>query len=258
MASFSTRGVILKRFPLGEKDKLCILFTHAHGKLRVSARGARQSSSKLAGVSEPMVILDAQLHKGTTFHVLAQAETLETFPVIKTDIGLISFAMFLLELVERLTEDEDPAPDLYELLVRTLYLLTASGDPASLVLAAQWHILHLTGYMPRIRECCICDTALRDTSGIPFYAAHRGGVICHRCADGYRGETLAFTRPLQATLHQIGDLSTPADWSSFTVNETIKSLLWQLVRSHMKAMTDRDLKTMVFLDAMRFDAIGKM
>jgi hypothetical protein len=83
-------------------------------------------------------------------------------------------------------------------------------------------------------------------------------VICHRCADGYRGETLAFTRPLQATLHQIGDLSTPADWSSFTVNETIKPLLWQLVRSHMKAMTDRDLKTMVFLDAMRFDAIGKM
>lgn len=49
---------------------------------------------------------------------------------------------------------------------------------------------------------------------------------------------------------------TPSDWSSFTVDEALKPLLWQLVRSHMKAMTDRDLKTMLFLDAMRFDAIG--
>lgn len=258
MASFSTRGVILKRYPLGEKDKLCVFLTPTHGKLRVSARGARQSSSKLAGVSEPMVMLDAQLHKGTTFHVLAQAEAIETFPLIKRDIGLISFAMFLLELVDRLTEDEDPAPELYELLVRTLYLLTASSDPASLVLAAQWHILHLTGYMPRIRECCICDSTLAGTNGMPFYAAHRGGVICHRCADGYRGETLAFTRPLQAVLHAIGDLITPADWSSFIVEEPLKPMLWQLVRSHMKAMTDRDLKTIVFLDALRFDAIGKV
>ncbi len=257
MASFSARGVILKRYPLGEKDKLCILLTHTHGKLKVSARGARQSSSKLAGVSEPMVILDAHLHQGTTFHVLSQAEAIETFPNIKTDIGLISFAMFLLELVERLTEEDDPVPELYELLVRTLYLLAPSKDPSSLVLAAQWHILHLTGYMPRIRECCICDIELSKSLGMPFYAAHRGGVICHRCADGYRGETIAFTRSLQTVLHTIGDLMTPADWSSFTVEESIKPYLWQLVRSHMKAMTDRDLKTMVFLDALRFDAIGE-
>ena len=257
MASFSTRGIILKRFPLGEKDKLCIFLTPGYGKIRVSARGARQSSSKLAGLSEPMVLLDAQLHKGTTFHVLAQAEAIETFPVIKTDIDLIGFAMFLLELVERLTEDEDPAPDLYELLVRTLYLLAASNDPASLVLAAQWHILHLTGYMPRIRECCICDSRISSTTGIPFYAAHRGGVICSRCADGYRGETIPFTRPLQHVLHEIGELHTPGEWSSFSVDENLKPLLWLLVRSHMKAMTDRDLKTIVFLDALRFDAIGK-
>jgi hypothetical protein len=51
---------------------------------------------------------------------------------------------------------------------------------------------------------------------------------------------------------------TPADWSSFSVDESLKPLLWQLVRSHMKAMTDRDLKTMVFLDALRFDPIGKL
>lgn len=258
MASFSTRGVILKRYPLGEKDKLCVLFTHSHGKLRVSARGARQSSSKLAGLSEPLVILDAHLHHGATFHTLSQAESIETFPNIKADISLIGFAMFLLELVDRLTEDDDPAPDLYQLLIRTLYLLAPSNDPASLVLAAQWHILHLTGYMPRIRECCMCDYPLSGTTGMPFYAAHRGGVICHRCADGYRGETLAFTRPLQSALHAIGDLLTPADWSSFYVDESIKPLLWQLVRSHMKAMTDRDLKTMVFLDALRFDSIGKL
>jgi hypothetical protein len=50
---------------------------------------------------------------------------------------------------------------------------------------------------------------------------------------------------------------TPSDWSSFTVADALKPMLWQLVRSHMKAMTDRDLKTMVFLDALRFDAIGK-
>lgn len=168
MASFSTRGVILRRYPLGEKDKLCVMLTHSHGKLRISARGARQSSSKFAGVTEPMVLLDAQLHQGATFHVLGQAETVETFPQIKTDISLISFAMFLLELVDRLTDDEDPSPELYELLVRTLYLLSPSNDPASLVLAAQWHILHLTGYMPRIRECCICDFLSRNPVEFPF------------------------------------------------------------------------------------------
>lgn len=253
---FNTVGIILRRYPLGEKDKLLVILSPQFGKLRVSARGARQSSSKLAGTTEPLVIANMHLVKGMTFHVLAQAECIETFPQIKQDITWISYASFLCELVERLTVDEDPAADLYEILVQSLYLLTVTSDAAALILAAQWHILHLSGYLPSTRECCVCSTNVSTKPDHLQYSPIRGGAVCERCSDGFRGELLPFHIETQRALHAIGNLTSTGDWSRFTLTEDTKSHLWTLVRAHMKSITDRDVKTITFLDALRFDTIG--
>ncbi|MFN8450159.1 MAG: recombination protein O N-terminal domain-containing protein [Anaerolineae bacterium] len=47
--SFRTPAIILKRFDLGEADRLLTLLTPRHGKLEVVAKGARKLTSTKTG-----------------------------------------------------------------------------------------------------------------------------------------------------------------------------------------------------------------
>ena len=59
MAIYKASVLVLRRIPLGEKDKIITLFSRELGKLRAVAKGARKPTSKLSGATEPLLLLRA-------------------------------------------------------------------------------------------------------------------------------------------------------------------------------------------------------
>lgn len=123
MALFTTEGIILKRSNYGEADRMLTVFTPFKGKIRVVARGVRKITSRRGGNVELLNRVRLQLFQGQGLPILSEAESLETFPKIKSDLILTTYASHLSELVERLIPDEQVNPTAYNLFVTALKLL---------------------------------------------------------------------------------------------------------------------------------------
>ena len=64
MSLFRDRGVVLRTYRLGEADRIIVLLTEGHGKVRAVAKGVRRTSSKFGARLEPLTHVDLLLWQG--------------------------------------------------------------------------------------------------------------------------------------------------------------------------------------------------
>jgi DNA repair protein RecO (recombination protein O) len=54
MTQYLERAVVLRTYKLGEADRIVVLMTQGHGKVRAVAKGIRKTKSKIGARLEPM------------------------------------------------------------------------------------------------------------------------------------------------------------------------------------------------------------
>lgn len=120
MRGFKTEGIILKRRNFGEADRILTVFTLHRGKISVLAKGVRRIRSRRAGNVELLNRAVMYLHQSKGMPILTEAQTLASFQKIKEDLTLSTYAYHLIELVDRLTAENQENRILYEHLVEVL------------------------------------------------------------------------------------------------------------------------------------------
>lgn len=120
MQTFRTEGIILKRRNFGEADRILTVFTIGRGKISILAKGVRRITSRRAGNVELLNRVLMYLHQGKGMPILTEAESLETFPKLKEDLTLSTYAFYVIELVDKLTAEEQGNRMLYDFLVEVL------------------------------------------------------------------------------------------------------------------------------------------
>lgn len=123
MPSFTTEGIILRHVNYGEADRMLTVLTPFKGKITVVAKGVRRITSRRAGNVEPLNRVKLQLFQRQGSPVLTEAESLQTFPKIKSDLSLSTYGSHLAEITERLSAENQPNPRVYQLLMTVLELL---------------------------------------------------------------------------------------------------------------------------------------
>src|SRR3712207_7151712 len=126
---YRAEAVVLRRLSFGETDRIATLFTRNRGKLSVIVKGARSPRSRLSGATEPFAYFHALLAQGQNLDVLTQAEVQNSFSGIRKDLVRIGFASYFLEVVDVGTEERQPLPELWDLLVGALGTLEAAATP---------------------------------------------------------------------------------------------------------------------------------
>src|SRR5471032_1793791 len=99
--TFRTHTVTLKSMPFSERDRLLVLFTPQFGKLRVLAKGARRTTSRLSGHIRLFSHSRLFLVHGRTFDLVTQGESVAQWPLLATDLSRLAHAFYVGELVER-------------------------------------------------------------------------------------------------------------------------------------------------------------
>ncbi|HKX18980.1 MAG TPA: DNA repair protein RecO [bacterium] len=197
MPVYKVGAVVLRHQPVGEADRVLTLFTLEYGKLRVSARGVRKTTSRLAGRVQPYTEGRFLLARGRTLDVVAQAEVVRSFAGLQQDLLRSAYAAYVAELVDRFLPERDRHPDIFEALVDAFGVIeTASEDEAEVY--ALWFSLHLAdslGYRPELERCVECGRPLpsgpaaadsdalraeRSAAGWTFSPA-AGGALCPVC-----------------------------------------------------------------------------
>lgn len=126
MPTITTEGIVIRRSNFGEADRILTVLTPFKGKMKVVAKGVRRITSRRAGNVELLNNVKLHIFVGIGMPILTEAESLNTYPMIKSDLILSSYGSYIAELVERLIAENQPAPEVYKLVVDILNLLESN------------------------------------------------------------------------------------------------------------------------------------
>jgi DNA repair protein RecO (recombination protein O) len=179
MASYHDVGVALRTVRLGEADRIVTFITREHGKIRAVAKGVRKTKSHIGARVEPLSHATLLCWRGRELDVVTQVEVIDHFRAIREDLDRLSQAMTMLEIIDQVTLEHNPAPELYALLVGALRALDEGGSP--LVLGAFcWKLLSLEGVAPIIDSCARCGSK----EPLVAFDASEGGFLCRSHRKG--------------------------------------------------------------------------
>ncbi|AFS78816.1 DNA repair protein RecO [Gottschalkia acidurici 9a] len=174
-----SKGVVIRQTKYSESDRILTIFTKDKGKIQAIAKGARKPKSKLISSTETFCYSEFILYKGKSLYNINQGDVIDSFYSLREDIYKLSYATYILELVDSSLLDEEPNDILFELLVKTLKILSeAKGNYKKLLLAFQIKYISFIGYKPQLNQCVNCGNDL--TNNIRFNII-QGGTVCENC-----------------------------------------------------------------------------
>jgi DNA repair protein RecO (recombination protein O) len=189
MPLYKAEGIVLRRQPLGEADRVVTLLTREYGKLRAAARGVRRTTSRLGARVEPFTRGRFLLAKGKSLDVITQVDVAEAFGGLRAGLHRTAYASFVAELVDRFLPERDRHETVFTLLAATLAAL-AEADEEDAELLALWFALRLAaelGYRPETESCVGCGRALLRPAGGQgrpwWFSPALGGALCQACAS---------------------------------------------------------------------------
>ena len=172
-------GVVLRTYKLAESDRIIVLLTEEHGKVRAVAKGVRKTGSKFGGRLEPMSHIRLLLHEGRDLDIVNQVDTIDSVAPLMIDLDHITQGMAVLEAVDQMAMDREPNPQLYRMLVGALRTIATSDSPL-VVPAFFWKLLALEGVRPELDVCVRCG----ETAALVAFDMDHGGVLCRNCRSG--------------------------------------------------------------------------
>ena len=240
---YRAEGVILRRRNLGEADSILTVFSGSEGKFEAIARGVRKARSKMRGHLEPLTRSRVLVAHGRNLDVFTQAETVDSYRRLRENLEASAEALYCLELVDRFTEEREPLPELYALLVTALDLLQEGAGPA-VTRHFELRLLALLGYEPHVDGCVLCGERLPEEEALLSPAA--GGLACRQCRPQAAGGRIVSVPVIK--LLRFARRSTPADFAAVTippeVEQQLRTAAAELVRYHL----DRDPNARRFVE----------
>lgn len=163
-------GFVLARKNLGEADRIIRFYSH-DGKLSFVAKGVRKLGSRRAGHLEPFALVKLQLHQGKSLSILTQAQLLSPSPIDTSDLSQVATGYGLLELVDRLLEDDQSVDGLVEVLEGLLSDVGVGSSTNKLLSYLCLYLLHQIGNQPDVSS---------DIDGSAYFDYQAGIVTTQR------------------------------------------------------------------------------
>ncbi len=179
MSLYRDTGVVLRTYKLGEADRIVVIMTAEHGKVRAVAKGVRKTRSRFGGRLEPLCHVSLLMYQGRELDIVSQAESIDSRGPLLGELDLLTQGIALLEAVDQLTPDREPAPAVYRMLVGALRTLETRPSPL-VVPAFFWKLLAGEGVRPQLDACVSCAAV----EGLVAFDTGEGGVLCRNCRRG--------------------------------------------------------------------------
>lgn len=178
-----TDGLVVRQVNYKDNDQILTVLTKEHGLMTLKARGVRSRSSRLKGACQLLAYSEFTVFENRGFHTIDEANAIQMFPELRTDIELLSLASYFAQVAEVLSQEDMPNPELLSLTLNALYALCRRLCTPELVKAAfELRAACLGGYTPELSGCAVCGDPEPDRFDV------RGGILC--CASCSAGEGL--------------------------------------------------------------------
>ena len=238
MATFKTKGIILKRTNLGEADRILTIYTKDFGKIKVVAKGIRKIKSKLAGSLELFCLDDLMIAEGRSLDIVAGAVTEKCFYNLRNDLKATHTAYYLSDVIDKMSDEEEPHREVFDLLDNLLEEI--NGENCDILMPFfEIKFLSEMGYKPELFSCVACKEKILN--GENFFDFAEGGLVCKKCGKNQRKISDKAVKLLRLFLkHDITYIK------KIKVNREILKEITKIAQSYLKFNSQKEFKSARF------------
>lgn len=236
------QGIIIKEVNTGEADKIVTIFSKKVGKIQAVARGARRPHSRLIGGTQLLCYSDFVLIQGKELYEIKSCELIESFYSIREDLKKITYASYIIDLVNEVSEENLSYPKLLQLFLNTLYMLaTKDRNPELLMRIFEIRLMSIIGFTPQVIECIECKKVSEEF----YFSASFGGILCESCSVKDRKAIKISPSTLNAIRFII--YSDIKKLFSFDVNSVVLGELEKISEEFLKEHISKNFDKLKFL-----------
>ena len=206
MAAEKSTAIVLRVIEFSETSCIVTMMTRDFGKITVMAKGARRPKSAFEAALDVLAsVRIVFLHKTNgTMSLLTEAKLERRFRSSATDLDRLYAGYYVVELLNSLTDDGDPQPDLFELADQTIKDIdTRESDLANTLMDFELKTLEILGHLPMLTKCVSCGKEKTTLARVSF-GLNAGGILCASCRRGQTHVVSLSPNGLQNLLSKVG------------------------------------------------------
>jgi DNA repair protein RecO (recombination protein O) len=244
---YSTESIVIRKTKLGEADSILTFFTPHLGKIQGFARSLRKPKSRLAGHLELLTYSTVSFVRGHNIDTVTGAQTINSFIPVKDDLWLMSYGLYIAELVNQFTAEHQEHQDIFKLMLGTLEKLPKAENKELLIRYFELHLLQNAGYRPQLRECVACHKPLEPVAN--YFNPLGGGMLCPVCAV-IRPQAHSLSVNAQKVLRALqgNDFDSV---SRLKIDDELSREIEFCISGYLKHLLERDVKSAAWLDTLR-------
>lgn len=237
MAIRNDQGIVLRSYPFGEADRVVVLLSPNHGKLRTVAKGVRKTKSRIGGRLESFTDVDLVLYEGRNLDIINQVSVRNNHAGMRTELGRVTAASTMAEATDAVAQEDEPSVALFDLLSTGLGVLDQGPAHPDVVAAYLLQLATVIGLSPSLEVCAGCG---RET-GLDRFSFSAGGVVCETCRPDGAVKLRAGMTSYLAGLSQtdLGDLA--------VADQSMSGEAMGIVRRFMEYHLERRLSSLAVL-----------
>ena len=242
--TYTTKGVVLRQFNLGEADRILSILTPGHGKVRAIARGVRRPKSKLRGSLDLTNLIDFSAAYGRDLDVVNEAQLRDDHPRVRSELSRLSKAIYACEIADSFAQEQSPSSGQFNLMVKVLEALGDAPDSWPVVRWFETRMLDVSGFRPELEMCVECFERVEPGNHLLDLGA--GGVLCPQCrAQGVGHKVQVSESAMRALRH----LQRTVEWSELAPlkNTQIRSEVEFIQTRYIRSVLERDLRSAEFV-----------
>jgi DNA repair protein RecO (recombination protein O) len=189
-------AICIRAIDYSETSQIVTFFAKATGKIDAIAKGSKRPKSPFDGPIEVLshgnvVFVDSAGEKLATLTEFQQKPALIN---LCNNLFILYACLFAAELLNNLTHDHDPHPELFDSFLEFLHNANeqySTNDQQRHILALlilfQLNLLNDIGLQPILSHCANCKTRyeIRDTRYECYFSSFANGLICRDCEPSF-------------------------------------------------------------------------
>lgn len=195
-----TDGIVLKQRKIANNRRMIVAFSKTYGKISAGTSINEKTKGKSALALRPFTYAEYQIFKGRDYFNIDSASVKKSYYAIGEDFDRFIVASQMLDYVDGITQEEQPRPMLFDLVIDFLEsIIKATGSYQTLLFAFIIKTMKMQGIMPEIESCVNCGKSLADfgkgdRNRIKQFSVTSGGIICEDCqkAEASTGSALIY------------------------------------------------------------------
>jgi len=210
MPAEKATAIVLRTVEFMESSLVLTLFTREFGKVRALAKGARRLKGPFESALDLLAVCRIVFLRKSSeaLDLVTESKLQRRFRPAGRNLSSLYAGYYVAELLNELTDDYDPHPELFDLADESLLALSAGEPVANRVLRFELVALRFLGHLPSLDTCVDCGVRVPMTGRVAF-ALLDGGVVCPGCRKGKR-QLVSTSGGALRVMKQLADPAGPA------------------------------------------------